>query len=71
MIGRLLLAPQRREEFPTLGVLRIFRTFPKTGRRTIAVQSVAAMRGESLHKISELMGNSPEVCRRHYAALLP
>jgi hypothetical protein len=25
--------------------------------------------GESLYKISELMGNSPEICRRHYAAL--
>jgi hypothetical protein len=29
------------------------------------------MKGESLYKISTLMGNSPEVCRRHYAALLP
>ena len=24
-----------------------------------------------LYKISELMGNSPEICRRHYAALIP
>jgi integrase len=30
-----------------------------------------AMKGESLYKISMLMGNSPEICRRHYAALLP
>lgn len=30
-----------------------------------------AAKGESLYKISELMGNSPEICRRHYAALLP
>ena len=30
-----------------------------------------AMKGESLYKISALMGNSPEICRRHYAALLP
>ncbi len=30
-----------------------------------------AMKGESLFKISELMGNSPEICRRHYAALTP
>ena len=29
------------------------------------------MKGESLYKISTLMGNSPEICRRHYAALLP
>ena len=29
------------------------------------------MKGESLYKISELMGNSPEICRRHYAALIP
>ncbi len=29
-----------------------------------------AMKGESLYKISELMGNSPEICRRHYARLL-
>ena len=25
--------------------------------------------GGSLYKISTLMGNSPEICRRHYAAL--
>lgn len=30
-----------------------------------------AMKGESLYKISNLMGNSPEICRRHYAALVP
>ena len=30
-----------------------------------------AQKGESLYKIAELMGNSPEICRRHYAALLP
>lgn len=30
-----------------------------------------AMKGESLYKISELMGNSPDICRRHYAALVP
>ncbi len=33
--------------------------------------SQLAMNGESLFKISELMGNSPEICRRHYAALTP
>jgi hypothetical protein len=38
-------------------------------RHTFASQ--LAMRGESLFKISKLMGNSPEICRRHYAALLP
>ncbi len=26
---------------------------------------------ESLYKIATLMGNSPEICRRHYAALVP
>jgi integrase len=30
-----------------------------------------AQRGISLHKIATLMGNSPEICRRHYAALVP
>jgi len=30
-----------------------------------------AMKGESLYKIAELMGNSPEICRKHYAALVP
>lgn len=30
-----------------------------------------AMKGESLYNIATLMGNSPEICRRHYAALLP
>jgi integrase len=33
--------------------------------------SQLAMKGESLYKISQLMGNSPDICRRHYAALLP
>lgn len=30
-----------------------------------------AQNGVSLYKIAELMGNSPEICRRHYAALMP
>jgi hypothetical protein len=29
------------------------------------------MKGESLYKISVRMGNSPEICRRHYAAPPP
>ena len=33
--------------------------------------SQLAMKGESLYKISALMGNSPEICRSHYAALIP
>jgi integrase len=33
--------------------------------------SQLAQKGESLYKIAELMGNSPEICRRHYAALVP
>jgi len=33
--------------------------------------SQLAMKGESLYKISALLGNSPEICRRHYAALIP
>ena len=33
--------------------------------------SQLAQRGESLYKIATLMGNSPEICRRHYAALVP
>ena len=33
--------------------------------------SQLAQKGESLFKIAELMGNSPEICRRHYAALIP
>jgi len=30
-----------------------------------------AQKGLSLYKISALMGNSPEICRRHYAAIVP
>ena len=30
-----------------------------------------AQKGESLYKIAELMGNSPAICRKHYAALVP
>ena len=33
--------------------------------------SQLATKGESLYKIATLMGNSPEICRRHYAALVP
>ncbi|MFN3166145.1 MAG: tyrosine-type recombinase/integrase [Phycisphaeraceae bacterium] len=33
--------------------------------------SQLAQRGVSLYKVSTLMGNSPEICRRHYAALIP
>jgi len=33
--------------------------------------SMLAQRGISLYKISAMMGNSPEICRRHYAALIP
>lgn len=33
--------------------------------------SQLAQKGESLFKIATLMGNSPEICRRHYAALVP
>jgi integrase len=33
--------------------------------------SQLAQKGVSLFKISELMGNSPEIARRHYAALVP
>jgi len=33
--------------------------------------SQLAQNGVSLHKIATLMGNSPEICRRHYAALSP
>jgi len=32
--------------------------------------SQLAQNGVSLYKISALMGNSPEICRRHYAALI-
>jgi integrase len=30
-----------------------------------------AQKGESLYKIAELMGNSPDICKRHYAVLMP
>jgi integrase len=33
--------------------------------------SQLAQKGESLLRIAELMGNSPEICRRHCAALVP
>lgn len=33
--------------------------------------SQLAMANVSLYRISKLMGNSPEICRRHYAALVP
>ncbi len=33
--------------------------------------SQLAMKGESLYKVATLMENSPEICRRHYAAPIP
>ncbi len=33
--------------------------------------SQLAQAGVSLYKISTLMGNSPDICRKHYAALIP
>lgn len=33
--------------------------------------SLLAHRGVSLFQIATLMGNSPEICRRHYAAMVP
>ncbi|MCH7721157.1 MAG: hypothetical protein IH988_09255 [Planctomycetes bacterium] len=33
--------------------------------------SQLAMKGESLFKISALLGNSPGICGPHYAALIP
>ncbi len=33
--------------------------------------SQLAQAGVSLYKIATLMGNSPEICRRHYAAIVP
>lgn len=33
--------------------------------------SQLAKAGQSLYKISKLMGNSPEICRKHYADLVP
>jgi hypothetical protein len=30
-----------------------------------------AIGGQALYKISKLMDNSPDICRRHYAALIP
>ena len=30
-----------------------------------------AQKGVSFCKISEMMGNSPEICRKHYATLTP
>ena len=39
------------------------------GRHTFGSQ--LAQKGESLYKISALMGNSPDICRRDYAALIP
>lgn len=33
--------------------------------------SQLAIKGVSLYKISTIMGNSPEICQRHYAALIP
>lgn len=38
-------------------------------RHTFGTQ--LAMGGVSLYKISKLMGNSPDICRKHYAFLMP
>jgi integrase len=38
-------------------------------RHTFGSQLV--IRGESIYKVAEVMGNSPDVCRKHYARLTP
>jgi integrase len=50
-----------KEELTPFGCLHFRHTFG----------SHLAKKGESLFKISKLMGNSPEICRRHYAHLVP
>ena len=32
---------------------------------------VLVMKGQSLYKIGALVGSFPEICRRHYTALIP
>ena len=45
--------------------------FRQNARECLA-RELAALDGPiSLYKISALMGNSPEICRKHYAALMP
>jgi len=46
----------------------VIRTWPVW---VVSARQGHAMRRESLYKIATLMGNSPEICRRHYAALVP
>jgi hypothetical protein len=40
-------------------------------KRGPAGGSQLAVKGEILYKIATLMGNSPAICQRHYAALIP
>lgn len=47
--------------------LRLIPGWPRKGSRTKEVRKNRM----SLYKIAELMGNSPEICLRHYAALMP
>jgi hypothetical protein len=42
----------------------------RLGRIVPLVEAQAEGTPQSLFKISKLMGNSPEICRRHYAALV-
>jgi hypothetical protein len=42
-----------------------------TARFTFVFGCQLAIKGESLYKISKLMGNSSEIGQRHYAALVP
>jgi hypothetical protein len=52
-----------------LGVMASFGLKWTCFRHTFS--SLLAIKGEGLYKISTLMDNSPEICRRHYAALIP
>lgn len=47
------------------------RPSPDFHQTTSGGDSQLAQRGISLYKIATMMGNSSEICRRHYAALIP
>ena len=51
--------------------LTLTRALPNRLRLPRTLMVPLARKGVSLYKISALMGNSPDICRKHYAALMP
>ena len=57
--------------FVILGLTIVMFVWGRYSLDVVAFGSLLAQDGVSIDKISAWMGNTPEVCRRHYAQFVP